>query len=92
MAELFGQINPALLLGMIPGLTQFLKELTGLEGKWATALTFFVSFALAFGFQAQELLAVINPWVQVSIYSITFALTGAGYYKLIGVAAAKFRS
>lgn len=82
MSELFGEINPLLILVMLPGLVQFLKELFSLEGKIVTALSMLLGVALSVLLQLQSLYPVLNQWFSLSIYGILFGLTASGYYKL----------
>jgi hypothetical protein len=83
MTELFGNISPVVILVMIPGLVQMVKSWFAWEGKQAEILTVVIALLLGVGLQLQEIYAsVVGVWFNVGLYSVLFALTAAGYYKM----------
>ena len=81
MANLFGDVTPLLLLGMIAGLTEFFKRF-GLKDNGALTFALLVGIGLGVLFQLMAMFPDINIWFKVGIYSVLFGLTAAGLYEL----------
>ena len=81
MLEFFGEITPALLLAMIPGIVEFAKEL-GVTGKASLVLSFVTGVVLAVVFQLNALYPGLSDWIYLVVYSVLFGMTASGYYNL----------
>lgn len=81
MSSLFGEITPAMLLVMIPGLVEFAKKL-GASGNVLVALSAVIGVILGTLWQAGEMYPNIYPWITAFIYGILLGLTATGYYDL----------
>lgn len=79
--EFFGQITPALILVMIPGIVEFFKKL-GVGGNWPLVLSMVLGIILGLVLQLQVMFPTIAPWVNLVIYSIAFGMTASGYYDM----------
>jgi hypothetical protein len=82
MSELFGIVTPLLILAMLPGLVQFIKELFSLEGKIVTTISMGLGIVLAVVLQLQVLFPGMAQWVSIAVYGVLFGMTASGYYKL----------
>lgn len=83
MNELFGELTPIVLVGMIPGLAQVLKTWLKLEGTAAEVLTFVLGFVLIMLYQMQPVLgAEYSKWLVMALYAVITPLSIMGYYKL----------
>jgi len=89
MQELFGQVTPMLVLIMLPGLIQFVKDLVAVEGTWVKVLSFFVALVLGVLLQLQVMYPAISQWFTLAIYSILFSMAANGYYDIAKTFAVK---
>lgn len=81
MFEFFGEVTPALILIMIPGIVEFAKKL-GLSGNGSLILSLVLGIVLGVVLQLQVMFPTISPWVELVIYSVLFGMTASGYYDL----------
>lgn len=82
MFDQFGAIDVALILGVILGLVEFVKQL-GVNGDVKLRVASMATgIALGVLFQLQEMYPAIAPWFEVAIYGIVLGLTASGLYKL----------
>jgi len=82
MSNLFGEVTPLLLLGMIAGLTEFFKRF-GLKDNGALIFALVVGIGLGVLFQMTAMYPdLFNVWFKVGVYSLLFGLTAAGLYDL----------
>lgn len=92
MSGLFGEIGPGMVLAMIPGVVQLLKEWFGLEGIKAQVAVFVVAAVLFALVQVRDLYGVfLNPWLDLVWFSLLGGMAASGYYKLVKVAANRFQ-
>ena len=82
MFDQFGAIDVALILGVILGLVEFIKQL-GVQGDVKLRLVSMgTGVALGVLFQLKDMYPVIAPWFEVAIYGIVLGLTASGLFKL----------
>ena len=81
MLDLFGPLTPLLLLAMINGLVEFLKQF-GVEGKGSLLAAMILGVLLGVVFQLTELYPAVSIWAQVGVYGVLFGLTASGLYDL----------
>ena len=81
MLDLFGPLTPVLLLAMINGLVEFLKQF-GVEGKASLVAAMILGIVLGVVFQLTELYPAVSIWAQVGVYGVLFGLTASGLYDL----------
>ncbi len=81
MFEFFGQVTPALILVMIPGIVEFAKKL-GLGGNWPLVLSMVLGTVLGVVLQLQVMFPTIAPWVNLVVYGVLFGMTASGYYDM----------
>lgn len=80
MSELFGQLSPVLIIGMILGLVEFAKQL-GVDGRSSLVLSVILGIVLGVGYQIAEAMpATFADWFSVVIFSVLFGLTASGLY------------
>lgn len=82
MFDQFGAIDVALILGVILGLVEFIKQL-GVQGDVKLRLVSMgTGVALGVLFQLKDMYPTIAPWFEVAIYGIVLGLTASGLFKL----------
>jgi hypothetical protein len=82
MSNLFGDVTPLLLLGMIAGLTEFSKKF-GLKDNGVLIFAILSGIVLGAFFQVTAMYPeFLGIWFKVGIYSVLFGLTAAGLYDL----------
>lgn len=83
MFEFFGAFSPALLVGAIMGLVEFLKQF-GVEGKWAALAA--IVLGVVFGVLYQ--VPAVNPYLNIAVNGLLLGLACAGFYA-VGMKAAR---
>jgi hypothetical protein len=81
MMETFGPVTVGLLLLMIAGIVETLKQF-GVTGRWSLLASIVLGFLLALVFQLGELFPQISIWVQIVVYAVCFGLTAGGLFDL----------
>jgi len=76
---LFGDVSPALIIGMIIGLVEFAKKL-GVSGEWSLLLSLGLGVLFGVAVQVADLYPVIAPWLRIVVYGILFSLSASGLY------------
>ncbi len=72
----------AIALVITPGFVQFVKDLSGLEGKYVKLLSFFVGGALVFALNAEQFFPGVGQYVQFGVGILTAGLSASGYYDI----------
>ena len=72
------------LIAVVFGLVEFIKALTGLQGKGATALAAGIGFAVMGLFELQAILpAEYTQFFDMAARSVVMGLSASGYYKFV---------
>ena len=82
MVEMFGELSPILMWGMILGLVELFKKF-GLQGNWCIVVS--ALLGLIFGTLYQLSYAIpanTAAWLGLAVYSILFGLSVSGFYDL----------
>lgn len=78
------EIGGVLLLALVFGLVQFLKELFNLQGKAVTALSAGLGAGLMIAFQLIDVLSPVYAQVlRIVVTSLAFGMSASGYYKFL---------
>lgn len=82
MLELFGQIGPVLLIGLIAGLVEFAKKF-GLAGNYCIALSMALALAFGTGYQLTQAIPVdVAGWFTLVVFDLLFGLMTCGLYDI----------
>jgi hypothetical protein len=81
MVEYFGEISPYMILALVPGLVQFIKELVDL-GKWTKLVSLVMGITLGVLYQVAQMYPEVNVWFQVALYGLMVGAAASGYYDL----------
>ncbi len=82
MVEMFGELSPILMWGMILGLVEFAKKF-GLQGNGCVVMS--AVLGLFFGTIFQLSIAIPQSpleWLAITVYSLLFGLSVSGFYDL----------
>jgi hypothetical protein len=78
------QVGGVMLLALVFGLVQFIKEMFKLQGTLVTAVAAGLGVALMVMFQLIELLPPIYAQVvRVVVISLAFGMSASGFYKFV---------
>ena len=73
--------NGVPLLALVFGLTEFIKSLFNMQGKWVTVLAAGMALLVFVPYQLISYFPVLEPILNVVYTSAVFGLSAAGFYK-----------
>ena len=81
-------LNGITLIAVVFGLVEFIKSMSGWEGKKVTALSAFTGAGLYGLYSAIQLLpAVWGQYITIGFTCVVFGLTASGFYKFVSARA-----
>lgn len=79
MIDLFGELNPLLVIVMVIGLVELAKKL-GVDGNKSLTLSMVIGVAFGVAYQLAEMYPAVYPWFGMVVFGLLTGLAASGLY------------